>query len=72
LLDQFGALFLRESKLLVDRFDHVRLGQGHKWCPLKVRWLELIEFVKDTGFRGNCQRIKSVPLLSNYSNGKFF
>ena len=23
--------------------------------PFWMRWLELIEFVKDTGFGGNCQ-----------------
>ena len=41
----------------MDRFDDVCLGQGHIGCPLMVRWLELTEFVKDTEFRGNCQRI---------------
>jgi hypothetical protein len=33
--------------------------------PLRVGWLELIEFVKDTGFEGNCQRIRRV-LLQNF------
>jgi hypothetical protein len=32
--------------------------------PLRVRWLELIEFVEDTGIRGNCQRIYRVLHLT--------
>jgi hypothetical protein len=32
--------------------------------PLRVRWLEFIDIVKDTGFGGNCQRIYRVLHLT--------
>jgi len=48
---------LSKSELLADRFNDFCFCQGHFEYPLRVRWLELFEFVKDTGFGGNCQRI---------------
>ena len=57
LLDHLVALFLGKSEFLVYVLNDVCLGQGHYLYPSRVRWLKLIEFVKDTGFGGNCQRI---------------
>ena len=45
LLDHFGALFLGKSELLVYDSNDVCLGQGHYRYPLRVRWLEFVEFV---------------------------
>jgi hypothetical protein len=55
MLDQFVALILGESKILLDRFDDVCLGQGHFGCPLRVDGLEFADIVKDTGICWNCQ-----------------
>jgi len=55
LFDHFGALFLGESEFLIYVFNDVCLGQGHFGCPLRARWVEFVDFVKNTGFEENCQ-----------------